>query len=227
MPGGPKNVVPPREGFWRIGRGADPLIDRRPDPETLTSSQSGNRFDSRGGDFGVLYFGADLEACFGETLARFRPQLGLLALIQEEWEKLGFMPVGSVPAEWRQRRTAVRVRVMSDARFLDLEDPQTIQFLRKELALGISALGYQDLDVGLIRGPDRRVTRLIADWAFNAAGQGESLYGGIRYLSRINSDWVCWAVFHDVELEVVDKQPITVSMPALEKVAKLFELTVH
>lgn len=44
----------------------------------------------------MLYFGSDLRACFGETLARFRPDTSLLAVIGSEWRGMGFMDVGSV-----------------------------------------------------------------------------------------------------------------------------------
>jgi hypothetical protein len=188
---------------------------------------SGNRFDSATGGFGVLYFGTTLTVCFGETLARFRPSPGVLAEVSEDWQQQHFMLVGAVPAEWRQRRTAVRVRLPEDAVFLDIESVHTHQFLRTELALGLSALGYNDLDVAMIRGKDRRITRLAAAWAFSAHEEGHPLYAGIRYLSRVCSDWECWAVFHDVAIEAVETVPIQREMPELREVADTFDLVVH
>lgn len=70
-------------------------------PADLDRAETGNRFDSALGNFSVLYFGSSLETCFGETLARFRPDVNLLALIEDEWRDMGFMSVGSVPADWR------------------------------------------------------------------------------------------------------------------------------
>ena len=104
----------------------------------------------------------------------------------------------------------------------------THQFLRKELALGLSALGLNDLDVAAVRGPDRRVTRLIADWAYMADDGGQPLYAGIRYESRIRSDWEGWALFddEDLELEVLETLPVTADIPALQVVAHLFGLRV-
>jgi len=52
-------------------------------------------------NYGVLYLGTDLQACFGETLARLRPSVSLIAVVQEEWSERGFMPVGTIPAAWR------------------------------------------------------------------------------------------------------------------------------
>jgi RES domain len=175
-------------------------------------------------DYGVLYFGTDLETYFGETLARLRPSLELLALVADEWAELGFMNVGAVAADWRQRRTAVHVRLSKGTRFVDVDSPLTHQHLRKELALGL-----KELDVSTVRGPMRKVTQMISEWVYvNGDGAGGQV-AGVRYESRIRSGWECWAVFDDeeLELEVLETVPITADMPALQSVAKLFELTVH
>jgi hypothetical protein len=185
-----------------------------------------NRFDPLTVDCGVLYFGSDLETCFGETLARFRPSLPLLSVVEEDWRELGFMDIGTVAADWRQRRSAVHVRIPHDATFLDAESAITHQYLRKELALGLSAIGLDDLDVAAVRGPDRRVTRLISDWAYMANDDGQPRYAGIRYESRIRSGWECWALFddEDLDLEVIETLPIVPDMPELQEVARIFEL---
>lgn len=100
-------VRPPTSGIWRIGRGPDPLQLRDPlGPEDLDRPRIGNRFDSPLGLYRVIYFGRTLEVCFGETLARFRPDLNLLALLGEEWKERGFMQPGAVPREWRDPGTA-------------------------------------------------------------------------------------------------------------------------
>lgn len=222
----PATVAAPAR-LWRIGRGDAPLSVRRPDTDDGATTRSGNRFDSSTGDFGVLYFGTDLHACFGETLARLRPSVEVMALVREEWERLGFMAVGAVPADWRTRRTAVAVTVDAPLPFLDVEHADTHTFLRRELALGLAALGYQDLDVAVIRGADRRVTRLISEWAWRRTDEaGAPVYAGIRYLSRVSSEWECWAVYDDIALTPVETKPITLDMPELQRVAARFELQV-
>lgn len=97
------------------------------------------------------------------------------------------------------------------------------------MALGLAALGYSDLDTGLIRGPDRRVTRLVANWAYQPmADVADELYrfAGIRYVSRLSNDWVCWAIFPGVELEQRQALPVEREMPALVAVAERFGLRV-
>lgn len=224
---GPATVAAP-ERMWRIGRGSEPLTVRRCDPADATSPYCGNRFDSATGDYDVLYFGTTLDACFGETLARLRPSTAVIALVHEEWEQRGFMAVGAVPADWRTRRTAVAVALGGDPLpFLDAEHPDTHTFLRKELALGLSALGYQDLDVAVMRGSDRRVTQLVSEWVYRQVDEsGARRYTGIRYVSRVSSEWECWAVLGDVELVPLETKPITLDMPALQRVAAQFELQV-
>jgi hypothetical protein len=94
--------------------------------------------------------------------------MSMLALVKDEWEERGFMAVGSVAADWRQRRTAIHIRLPEDLVFLDVESPITHNFLRTELALGLSAMGLSDLDVSTVRGPDRRATQMISEWAYLA-----------------------------------------------------------
>jgi hypothetical protein len=224
-------AYPPPAGLWRVARGDEPLRPSRPAAGEHTAN-SGNRFDSTTGDFGVLYFASTLDGCFGETLARFRPAPDLRALLEEEWqENTGFMDVGAVPADWRHRRTAVRVAVadLVPAKFLDLDSIETRQALREQLAGGLAILGVSDLDEAAVRGGDRRVTRLIAAWAHEAtdAATGTPCYSGIRYASRLTSDWTCWAVFDRVQLEPLEYLPITAEMDSLQRVAKLFDLRVH
>ncbi|MCG8376733.1 MAG: RES domain-containing protein, partial [Chlorobiales bacterium] len=76
--------VSPGAGVWRVGRTPDPI--EFPDPpkaDELDHSRAGNRFDSPTENFRVCYFATDLEACFGETLARFRPDPALIAAADE------------------------------------------------------------------------------------------------------------------------------------------------
>lgn len=112
--------------------------------------------------------------------------------------------------------------------FIDVESVATHQFLRAELAAGLAALGVEDLDVATVRGPDRRVTQMISERAYMARDGDEPRYAGIRYLSRLGSQWECWAVFEDDErdFEVIERLPINKDMSELQEVAEIFGLTV-
>lgn len=222
-------IAPPKAGVWRVGRAPEPIhFPEPPKADELDYPHTGNRFDSPTENFSVCYFATQLEACFGETLSRFRPDPALADAADEE----GFMGIGDVPADWRQQRVAVQVGFapspqLSSIRFLDVEALATRHVLRKELADLLAFYGYTDLDVPTVRGADRRVTRWIGKWAFERRDEaGAPVFAGIRYLSRLNSSWECWAVFHDVEIEEKSRQPIEREHPALRSVAKEFELTV-
>lgn len=135
------------------------------------------------------------------------------------------MRPGSVPAEWRERRTEVRVACPGDLLFVDVEDPATQTHLRQVLAADLQGLGVEDLDVAAVRGPDRRLTRLVAQWAYQPEPETNAGFAGIRYQSRLG-DWECWAVFDDVALEQVEQRPIEPTDPALVAVATAFDLQV-
>lgn len=229
MPPKARVLSAPSEGLWRIGRSPNPLhCGAPPDPQLLNSPSAGNRFDSPTQDYRVCYFATTLDGCFGETLARFRPNPRLAAIAEEE----GFMAIGGVPADWRHRRLAVRIVLATDerypaARFLDVEAATTRAVLRLELGELLAYHGYDDLDVPTIRGGDRRITRWIGRWAHQQRDSGgRPLYAGIRYLSRLSSDWECWAVFEDVPLVEQERYPIPRNDRSLARVADLYGLAV-
>ena len=215
----------PTAGPWRVGRNPEPLTVVAPKAHDLRSKRAGNRFDIAG--VGVAYFATKLEGCFAETLAELRPKPQLAVLVADEWRAAGHLGPGLVPAGWRHRRTVVHVSVDRGYEFLDVEDVATHQVLRSELALGLAALGVDDLDVGTVRGADRRVTRLIADWAYQQeTDDGYGRFAGIRYCSRLSSEWVCWALFPDAEIEPRAAFPVEREMPELVAIADRFKLRV-
>jgi len=230
--------APPGGGVWRVGRDPDPLAaSKSAGSSEVLKPGTGNRFDSPSGTYGVRYFATTLDGCFGETLARFRPDPVLSKVIGDEWRELGFMEVGDVPADWRQRRTAVRVgfpdgdhnsKFKDGARFLDIESVQTREAMRSDLGDLLAYYRYDDLDVAVVRGRDRRVTRYISQWAFEQADEkGRPLFAGIRYLSRLNTEWECWAVFDDVEMKELERRPVRREDASYQRIAKLYGLIPH
>ncbi|HVL98671.1 MAG TPA: RES family NAD+ phosphorylase [Egibacteraceae bacterium] len=223
----PRELSPPSVGFWRIGRGDDPLRQPKREVMDMGDSRAGNRFDTVTGQYTVLYFGSTLEGCFGETLNRYRKD-PKLAFIDDEWSDLGFMPRGSVPRDWRERRTAVRVIPQGGLPFFNVEHPRNLALLQRELGASLAMLNVTDLDVAVIRGPDRRVTRFISQWVWQQEDEaGHARFAGLRYLSRTNTAWECWAVFNDIPLVEEARQPILATDKDVRRVAGLFDLTVH
>jgi hypothetical protein len=214
-----------------VGRAPFPLSVGARKARDLRSKTAGNRFDIP--NAGVLYFADELEACFAETLADLRAKPALVDLVRDEWNAANWLKPCAVPASWRLRRTAVKVKVDHDQKFLDVTDMQTILTLRTELALRLSSIGYSDLDMGLVQGADRRVTRMISEWAYlqtidQESDYDEDLYrfAGIKYTSRLNHEWTCWAVFPDVDLAQVEAAPVERETPELLAIAERFGLRI-
>ncbi|MGI9015902.1 MAG: hypothetical protein ACR2HR_02160, partial [Euzebya sp.] len=172
--------------LWGVGCGvffAPPPPLQPPERRAVDvgDSRAGNRFDSYAGGFSVLYFSTVLGGCFGETLSRFRPDPGL-SFIDEEWEAQHFMRRGHVPRDWRTRRLAVRARVPDGARFLDVYCAETAAWLHSQLGPAIITFGHGELDVALLQGADRRVTRLVSDFVWQQRDDdGAYIFDGIRY----------------------------------------------
>jgi hypothetical protein len=225
-------VEAPPEGFWRVGRAPDPLQVGRPlEQEELDDPKLGNRWDSPLGDYSVVYFGSSLTVCYGETLARFRPDPAVASILAEEDDD-SFMRSGELPADWRVRRLAVRATVDDSPlmqqlfpdgpRFLDVEALETRESLRKALGDVLAFYGYDDLDVSVVRGGDRRITRWISFYAQRMRPR----VAGIPYLSRLSSDWECWAVFDFVQLLELERRTILRTDPGLRQVAEIYDLSV-
>jgi hypothetical protein len=185
--------------YLQLGCGGSPASLTRCNPAAWTPArlpqQHGPETDGDSEHLGVLYFATTLDGCFGETLARFRPNPMLAALVRDDWAGAHHMPPGHLPKDWRDRRAAVHVNIEQDWKFLDVETVKTRAFLEQELTLGLAALGVESLDVPEIRGKDRRVTQLISEWAYNFTlevdddddDDDEAPFAGIFYSSRISS----------------------------------------
>jgi len=211
-----------------VARADEPLRPSWLEPGDADLPSGGNRFDSS--DWGTLYFAMNLEGCFAETLARFRPSAHLLAVLKDDddWQRRGFMEPGSVPADWRHRRVAVRVELHRESRFLDVEVAESHVVLTQELAEELDDLGYAALDVAVVRGGDRRVTRAIAEWAYLAVDldSDEPAFGGVRYVSRIG-DWECWSIFDRTPLAELERRSIALEMPELVRIGARFGLRLY
>ncbi|MDX6515323.1 MAG: hypothetical protein QOH73_989 [Gaiellaceae bacterium] len=91
----------------------------------------------------------------------------------------------------------------------------------------IATYGAVELDVPTIRGGDRRITRLISHWAWTRLDEdGAPMYAGIRYLSRLDTQWECWAFFERTATEELERRSITRTMADLQEVADLWDLRV-
>lgn len=225
MPVAPHTVALDHSVF-RVARGDAPMRFSVIDPADVAVPNGGNRYDVPGG--GVLYCATTAAGCYAETLARFRPSAAVRAAVQHE--DPAFMMCGGVPADWRARRLKIVVEALTPLPFLDVEHPDTHDFLTtalaQEIAQLVPSLSNGSIDVPTIRGANRLLTRMVASWAFAATDDdGAPLYSGIRYVSRLG-DHECWAIFEGTEVIELARHPIARSDPDLRTVAQGWDLNV-
>lgn len=215
-------IATPPDPLLRVGRTGGLLRFSTISPLDAALPKAGNRFDVPGG--GVLYAATTAEACYAETLARFRPTPKMRELLKDD--EPGFMVVGGVPQDWRLQRLLASVRLVDPLPFIDVEAPETHDYLSEVLASDLLALGYeQPLDLSAVTNQDRRLSRLIAAYAYTATDEdGSPTYSGIRYMSRIASGWECWAIFEGTTVELTGQTPIKLDDTSLQHVANLWSL---
>lgn len=221
MASSPHTTESPNQLF-RVARLDSPLRFAQIAPADVPLPRAGNRFDVPGGR--VLYCATDPVGCYAETLARFRPSATVRAAVQDEDPY--FMVCGGVPADWRARRLTVTVEPVNALPFLDVEHEQTHEFLTGELAREMAALSVPIIDVSVVRGPNRLITRAIAAWAYSTTDDdGNYTYSGIRYKSRLGNH-ECWAIFDGTDIRETSREPITRDNPALQSIAHTWGLHV-
>jgi hypothetical protein len=186
----------------------------------------GDRFDDPGGRpgrqiviptshrFRVIYCATSAVGAFGETVARVRPKLtdiqGFADIEADEDfpEPLDAYlqglrdPVypdrGVLPASWRLERQLYNTQLDGPLQFVDICSPGTIETLRRELAAVALRLGLNDIDFSTVIGPMREFTQECSRYIYEQTDNlGDPVFAGIRYESRLNAEWECWAIFHD------------------------------
>ncbi len=59
-------------------------------------------------------------------------------------------------------------------------------------------LGISDIDESAVLGPAREFTQAIARYFYEYGEPSDrTAFAGLRYTSRLNLEWECWALFAD------------------------------
>src|SRR5438128_1525183 len=127
-------ALPAREATRSVGVAG--LVVRRPD------GTFGNRYDDPEASYRVLYASSQRIGAFLETLARFRPDLEVIAeldLIEGEDE-----PPPAVPRSWLDNRLLGEATVAG--RFVDVADTTSLATLRTTLAASAIRHGLDEID---------------------------------------------------------------------------------
>ncbi|SHE25385.1 Hypothetical protein ACGLYG10_1601 [Actinomyces glycerinitolerans] len=213
----------PTGPLYRIGRADSPFHFSEISPDVSELPRAGNRFDVLGG--GVLYAASTPTGAFVETLQSFRPTTAARAAVARDAP--GLMIAGSVPRDWRERRRLARLTLEEPSPFIDVESSDAWPVLEDALAPELSLLGVSHIDVSIVRGSNRLVTRLLARWAYLASSaSGEPAYGGVRYMSKLGP-FECWAIFDGVQWNPAGQTRITKQDAAYREACALLELVAH
>jgi RES domain-containing protein len=178
--------VEPDGPLYRLGRDPDPWV--WPDwSYAAPDGTFGNRYDDPHGSYRVLYASSQRLGAFLETLARFRPDLEVLA----ELERIegDDEPLAGVPRTWLEGRLIGEATV--EGRFVDVGDSASLATLRAALAASAIHHGLDEIDAATIRlRAPRAFTQQVSRFVYE---QGS--FAGILYRSRLGDDVLNWAVF--------------------------------
>ena len=228
-------VPAPRAPIYRVGRMPDPFA---PSPWAYAKPDGtfGNRFDDPGGRrgipqedrFRVLYCASDSAGACAETVAYFRPELATMvdANATPPGSRVG-RPI--IPEKWRIERRIGATVLHPSLRFVDMAAAETVQALRPILAPLALSLGLREVDFSTLAGPERLLTQEAARYIYEQVdAAGEPLYAGLRYLSRLNPVWECWAIFADrLRHMVVRVDIIPANHPGLFEAARILGLAIE
>lgn len=182
--------VQPDGLLYRLGRQPDPWA--WPDwAYAGPDGTFGNRYDDPEASYRVLYASSQRMGAFLETLARFRPDLAVLAEL-EQIDGDDEPPAG-VPRTWLDGRRIGEAALQG--RFVDVGDARALATLRAALAASAIHYGLDEIDAGTIRlSAPRAFTQSVSRFVYDQRDDRGS-FAGIRYRSRLGDELVNWAVF--------------------------------
>jgi hypothetical protein len=201
----------------RIGRWPDPW--QPPDwAHAHSDGTFGNRFDDPQAYYRVIYASSQRLGCFLETLARFRPDLTLLAELAEIEGEDDFTPLATVPVSWP--RTRLIGTAHADGQYADVYAPEWIAYLRRELASTAVALGLSEIDAATLQsGRPRQLTQEASLIVFRNG------FDGVFYRSRYGHSIENWAIFEPFPLRDTAGAAIAIDDPDLHSALRILGLT--
>ena len=154
-----------------------------------------------------------------ETLARYRPDLTLLAEFNEIDGENDFIALGQVPSDWCERR--VMGTCCAEGSYADIYAAGWVGYLRARLSNECLRLGLKDLDVAVLQqGQPRQLTQAASREVYKAG------LDGIFYRSRYGHDLENWALFEPFRIHGFQFAPVTKSDPDLLSACKILRITI-
>lgn len=178
---------------YRLARVPDPWA--WPDWSQATADGTfGNRWDDPEGTYRVLYASSSRLGALIETLARFRPDLVVVAGLDEIDGGGAPIAAGTVPDEWLAHGLLAVAELTGV--YADIGAAASLAVLRSRLAARAIHYGLPEIDAAAIRvvsprGFTQEVSRLV----YECATEHGDPFAGIRYSSRLDDTTINWAVF--------------------------------
>ncbi len=211
----PPETTSPQQSVYRVARQPDAW--QLPDWSRAKDGTFGNRFDDPESEYRVLYAASQEVSCFVETLARFRPDLTLLAELKAIDGKDDFWPVGEVPQNWCTNR--VLGTASAEGSYADIYGAEWISLLRRRLQSECLRLGIKDLDAAAMQSASpRNLTQLASRIVYDLG------YAGVYYRSRYGHDLENWALFEPCRIHHAQSKPVRHDHPALAKAMDILGL---
>ncbi len=188
-----------------------------PDWSRAKDGTFGNRFDDPESDYRVLYAASQEVSCYVETLARFRPDLTLLAELEEIEGDDDFLPIGEVPLSWCENR--VIGTAAADGNYADIYALEWIALLRRKLVSDCLRLGLRDLDASALQNSSpRTLTQLVSRIVYDMG------LAGVYYRSRYGHNLENWALFEPCRISRMKSKKVAADDPALEEAMEILGL---
>ena len=212
-------TVAPAGPVFRLGRAPDPWA--WPDwSQASRDGTFGNRWDDPEGAYRVLYASSTRFGALLETLARFRPDLAVIAGLSEIEGRDEPIAAGTVPREWFDNRLMGVAELTGT--YADIGAAASLSLVRSRLAGRAIHHGLTDIDAAAIRlTAPRGFTQDVSRLSYECRTAGAEPLGGIRYHSRLDDGTSNWAVFEAASdspepLHVLDAEPVQPDDPHVD-----------
>ena len=217
LPAGPDLVeIPGPRRIFRVGRKPNPWA--WPAWEIAGEDGTfGNRWDDARSTYRVLYGSSQLEACFVETLARFRPDPRVLAELARIKGPEPVQAPGRLPRSWLNGRVVGEASVSGV--FCDVGAAASLAYLHRALAATLVRYRVRELDGAAIRlTAPRRFTQEISSHVYALSdARGRPRFAGIGYRSRFGDHYQNWAIFERPGRRPVIRAPRTRRLAPLQR----------
>ena len=171
------------ESAYRLGRREAPLA--LPDWEYCSWR---HRWDDPAREYRTLYCAKKPPTALRESLAPLRPSTKVWAELGVSGDSERAQNLGVVSDAWFESHVLAGATIAATGPLVDIEDIKVRERLAIRHAHAFQELGVRHLDIGELRGRERRLTQAISRslWGEGAAG--------IRYRSTIDGE-ECYALF--------------------------------